>query len=177
MILMQSYISLVTRRNKALIKELSTPPLDSKDLYFHSQYSQSFFTQCTACLWKQHWSYWRNPSYNAVRLLFTSMIAVLFGMIFWDLGSKRYGGKTNPSNENCTKFLLSLKLICASLRGSTGEDDKICSMQWVPCTPPLCFWGYKMVCQCSQLWLLREQCFIEKEQPECILLCRMPLDR
>ncbi|KAG6706402.1 hypothetical protein I3842_07G220900 [Carya illinoinensis] len=77
------------RRNKALIKELSAPPLDSKDLFFHTQYSQSFFTQCTACLWKQHWSYWRNPSYNAVRLLFTSMIALLFGMIFWDIGSKR----------------------------------------------------------------------------------------
>ncbi|XP_059459725.1 pleiotropic drug resistance protein 1-like [Corylus avellana] len=77
------------RRNKALIKELSTPPLGSKDVYFRTQYSQSFFMQCIACLWKQHWSYWRNPSYNAVRLLFTTFIALLFGIIFWDLGSKR----------------------------------------------------------------------------------------
>lgn len=77
------------RRNKALIKELSSPPLDSKDLYFPTKYSQSFFTQCFACLWKQHWSYWRNPSYNAVRLLFTTFIALLFGMIFYGLGSKR----------------------------------------------------------------------------------------
>ncbi|KAA8521480.1 hypothetical protein F0562_012153 [Nyssa sinensis] len=77
------------RRNKALIKELSTPPPGTKDLYFHTQYSQSFYTQCMACLWKQHWSYWRNPPYTAVRLLFTTFIALMFGTIFWDLGSKR----------------------------------------------------------------------------------------
>ncbi|PQQ02524.1 hypothetical protein Pyn_24695 [Prunus yedoensis var. nudiflora] len=48
-------------RNKALIKDLSTPPAGSKDLFFPTQYSQSFFSQCMACLWKQHLSYWRNP--------------------------------------------------------------------------------------------------------------------
>ncbi|XP_059642945.1 pleiotropic drug resistance protein 1-like isoform X2 [Cornus florida] len=77
------------RRNKALIKELSTPPPGSKDLYFPTQYSQPFFEQCMACLWKQHWSYWRNPPYTAVRFLFTTFIALMFGTIFWDLGSKR----------------------------------------------------------------------------------------
>ncbi|PSR91814.1 Pleiotropic drug resistance protein [Actinidia chinensis var. chinensis] len=77
------------RRNKELIKELSTPPPGSKDLYFPTQYSQSFFTQCMACLWKQHLSYWRNPPYTAVRFLFTTFIAILFGTIFWDLGTKR----------------------------------------------------------------------------------------
>ncbi|KAL6344933.1 hypothetical protein AAG906_006696 [Vitis piasezkii] len=76
------------RRNKALIKELSSPPPGSKDLYFSTQYSQSFFTQCLACLWKQHWSYWRNPAYTAVRLFFTTFIALMFGTIFWDSGSK-----------------------------------------------------------------------------------------
>ncbi|CAL8996787.1 unnamed protein product [Prunus brigantina] len=76
-------------RNKALIKDISTPPAGSKDLYFPTQYSQSFFSQCMACLWKQHLSYWRNPPYSAVRLLFTTFIALMFGTIFWDLGSKR----------------------------------------------------------------------------------------
>ncbi|PQP92780.1 hypothetical protein Pyn_12307 [Prunus yedoensis var. nudiflora] len=80
----------VYRRNKALIKELSTPPPNSRDLFFPTQYSQSFFTQCIACLWKQHWSYWRNPSYSAVRLLYTAVMALVFGIIFWDLGSKRH---------------------------------------------------------------------------------------
>lgn len=77
-------------QNKALIKELSIPAPGSKDLYFPTRYSQTFWTQCIACLWKQHWSYWRNPPYTAVRLLFTTFIAVMFGTIFWDLGSSRF---------------------------------------------------------------------------------------
>ncbi|GAV70531.1 ABC_tran domain-containing protein/ABC2_membrane domain-containing protein/PDR_assoc domain-containing protein, partial [Cephalotus follicularis] len=76
------------RRNKELIKELSTPPLGSKDLYFPTRYSQSFFTQCMACLWKQNLSYWRNPHYTAVKFLFTGFIALMFGTIFWNLGTK-----------------------------------------------------------------------------------------
>ncbi|MBA0602599.1 hypothetical protein Gorai_002774, partial [Gossypium raimondii] len=77
------------RRNKALVKELSNPAPGSKDLYFQTRYSQSLLTQCIACLWKQYWSYWRNPPYTAVRFLFTTFIALMFGTIFWDLGSKR----------------------------------------------------------------------------------------
>lgn len=77
------------KRNKAMIKELSTPPPGSSDLYFPTKYSQPFFTQCMACLWKQHWSYWRNPPYSAIKLLFTTAIGLIFGLIFWDLGSKR----------------------------------------------------------------------------------------
>ncbi|KAH0449837.1 hypothetical protein IEQ34_020529 [Dendrobium chrysotoxum] len=76
------------QRNKTLIKELSAPPPDSSDLYFPTQYPQSFITQCKACFWKQWLSYWRNTSYTAVRFLFTWIIALLFGTIFWDLGKK-----------------------------------------------------------------------------------------
>ncbi|KAI3803438.1 hypothetical protein L1987_31589 [Smallanthus sonchifolius] len=77
------------RRNKALIAELSIPGPGTKDLYFPTQYSQSFFVQCIACLWKQRWSYWRNPPYTAVRFAFTTFIAIMFGTMFWDLGGKR----------------------------------------------------------------------------------------
>ncbi|KAK7384765.1 hypothetical protein VNO78_30466 [Psophocarpus tetragonolobus] len=77
------------RRNKQLIQDLSVPSQGSTDLYFHSQYSQSFMAQFIACLWKQHLSYWRNTSYTAVRLLFTTMTGLLFGMIFWGVGLKR----------------------------------------------------------------------------------------
>ncbi|CAK8543696.1 unnamed protein product [Lathyrus sativus] len=76
------------RRNKTLIKELSTAAPGSTDLYFHSQYSRSFFTQCTGCLWKQHLSYWRNPTYTAIRFLFSTVVAVFLGTVFWNLGSK-----------------------------------------------------------------------------------------
>ncbi|KAG6581908.1 Pleiotropic drug resistance protein 1, partial [Cucurbita argyrosperma subsp. sororia] len=77
------------RTNMMLVEELSVPTPGSKDLYFPTKYSRSLYTQCIACLWKQHWSNWRNPSYSAVRLLFTIVIALMFGTMFWDLGSKR----------------------------------------------------------------------------------------
>nr|QIS68420.1 pleiotropic drug resistance protein 1 [Lycium barbarum] len=76
------------KRNKALISELSVPRPGTKDLYFDTKYSQPFWTQCIACLWKQHWSYWRNPAYTAVRFLFTTLIALVFGTMFWDLGGR-----------------------------------------------------------------------------------------
>uniref|UniRef100_A0A453GL75 ABC transporter domain-containing protein n=1 Tax=Aegilops tauschii subsp. strangulata TaxID=200361 RepID=A0A453GL75_AEGTS len=55
--------------NKKIIKELSTPP--------------------KACLWKQSQSYWRNPPYTAVKYFYTVVMALLFGTMFWGIGSKR----------------------------------------------------------------------------------------
>ncbi|XP_019195429.1 PREDICTED: pleiotropic drug resistance protein 1-like isoform X4 [Ipomoea nil] len=77
------------QRNQGLVKELSTPPPGSRDLSFPTEYSRPFFTQFKACLQKQRWSYWHNTSYTAIRALFTTVIALLFGTMFWDLGGKR----------------------------------------------------------------------------------------
>ncbi|KAJ9553698.1 hypothetical protein OSB04_017743 [Centaurea solstitialis] len=76
------------KRNQELIKELSTPAPGSQDLRFPTKYSRSFFTQCNACLWKQRLSYWRHTQYNAVRFLMTTVIGIMFGIIFWDKGQK-----------------------------------------------------------------------------------------
>ena len=76
------------QRNQALIQELSKPVPGSADLHFETQYAQPFAIQTLACLWKQHWSYWRNPPYNAVRFFFTLVCALLFGTMFWKMGSK-----------------------------------------------------------------------------------------
>nr|XP_009602109.1 pleiotropic drug resistance protein 1-like [Nicotiana tomentosiformis] len=76
------------RRNKVLISELNAPRPGTKDLHFDSQYAQPFWTQCMACLSKQHWSYWRNPAYTAIRFLFTIFVALAIGTMFWDLGTK-----------------------------------------------------------------------------------------
>ncbi|KAI3899026.1 hypothetical protein MKW92_017748 [Papaver armeniacum] len=80
--------STLYQRNRELIKELSTPAPGSEDLHFPTEYSQDFITQCKACFWKQRWSYWRNPKYNAVRLFTTTVIGILFGVIFKDKGDK-----------------------------------------------------------------------------------------
>ncbi|XP_047337551.1 pleiotropic drug resistance protein 1-like [Impatiens glandulifera] len=76
------------KQNKAVIEELSTPAQGSIDLHFDSKYSQPFFTQCIACLWKQHLSYWRNPTYTALRLYITAAIALILGALCWNMGSK-----------------------------------------------------------------------------------------
>ncbi|XP_057834777.2 ABC transporter G family member 35 isoform X2 [Cryptomeria japonica] len=76
-------------QNKALVKEINTPPPQANELYFPTQYSQSFFGQFKSCLWKQWWTYWRSPDYNSVRFFFTLVCALLFGTIFWKVGTKR----------------------------------------------------------------------------------------
>lgn len=77
------------REVEASIKRLSIPPENSEPLKFTTRYSQDAFSQFRICLWKQNLVYWRSPSYNAVRLFFTTMSALILGSIFWDVGSKR----------------------------------------------------------------------------------------
>ncbi|XP_058107894.1 pleiotropic drug resistance protein 1-like [Magnolia sinica] len=76
------------QKNKAMIEELKQPVPGSEDIHFETKFSQPFWVQAKACLWKQNWSYWRNPQYNVVRFVFTLMCALLFSTIFWDMGSK-----------------------------------------------------------------------------------------
>ncbi|KAH0929875.1 hypothetical protein HID58_015602 [Brassica napus] len=77
------------RRNKELVEGLSKPSNISKELEFPTRYSQSFYSQFVACLWKQNLSYWRNPQYTAVRFFYTVVISLMLGTICWKFGSKR----------------------------------------------------------------------------------------
>lgn len=85
-----------------MIKELSTPPPSSADLHFPDKYSQSFMKQCLICLWKQNLSYWRNIHYTGGRYYITTIIALLFGTVFWDLGMKRWAFQLS---SNCYLLL------------------------------------------------------------------------
>ncbi|XP_078447546.1 pleiotropic drug resistance protein 2-like [Wolffia australiana] len=80
--------SALYQKNQQIIEELSSPPPDSKDLYFGDKYARSFATQFTACFWKQHRSYWKNPSYNGARFVTTVVMALLFGTLFWNKGQQ-----------------------------------------------------------------------------------------
>ncbi|GLJ52513.1 hypothetical protein SUGI_1117700 [Cryptomeria japonica] len=80
--------SSLSRENIQLVEELSTPASDAKDLYFPTQYAQNAWKQFTSCLWKQFWTYWRSPGYNLVRFSFTFGSALLFGVIYWQQGTK-----------------------------------------------------------------------------------------
>ncbi|KAL8225145.1 hypothetical protein R6Q57_017702 [Mikania cordata] len=77
------------REIEALIQQTSTPEPGSEVLQFSTTYSQNSLFQFKTCLWKQNLVYWRSPEYNAVRLLFTTMCALIVGSVFWDIGSKR----------------------------------------------------------------------------------------
>jgi hypothetical protein len=72
-----------------MIKALSVPKPGSHDLKFPTKFSRSAWIQYRACLWKQKLTYWRSPYYNAVRFFFTVICALIFGSVFWNLGSKR----------------------------------------------------------------------------------------
>lgn len=84
-----TFVIVECRRNENLIKELSVPRAGSHDLEFPTQYSRSPWTQFQANLWKQNKTYWRSPYYNAVRFFFTVICALIFGSVFWNLGSRR----------------------------------------------------------------------------------------
>ncbi|KAF9593931.1 hypothetical protein IFM89_026174 [Coptis chinensis] len=76
------------QRNKALIEELQKAVPGSEDIHFKTVFSQSFWVQIKASLWKQYWSYWRNPQYIVVRFFSTLICSVLLASIFWKLGGK-----------------------------------------------------------------------------------------
>ncbi|EFJ27083.1 ATP-binding cassette transporter [Selaginella moellendorffii] len=79
----------VYQHNEAIITQLSTPVPGTEDIWFPTQYPLSFLGQVMGCLWKQHQSYWKNPYYVLVRMFFTLVVAIIFGTMFWDIGSKR----------------------------------------------------------------------------------------
>ncbi|XP_062085164.1 ABC transporter G family member 31 [Humulus lupulus] len=77
------------REVEASINHFSTPASDSEPLRFSSTYSQDRLSQFLICLWKQNLVYYRSPAYNAIRLVFTAVSALIFGSVFWNIGSRR----------------------------------------------------------------------------------------
>ncbi|XP_058191657.1 pleiotropic drug resistance protein 3-like isoform X2 [Rhododendron vialii] len=79
--------SLLYQNNKALVIQLIAPP-DSKELHFTTRFSQNGWGQFKSCLWKQHLSYWRSPSYNLMRFMYLLIASLLFGILFCGQGRK-----------------------------------------------------------------------------------------
>ncbi|ONI04160.1 hypothetical protein PRUPE_6G306100 [Prunus persica] len=72
--------------NIELVRQLSTPPPGSRDLYFSTRFSQNGWMQFKSCLWKQNLSYWRSPPYNLMRIMHTVVSSIIFGALFWNQG-------------------------------------------------------------------------------------------
>ncbi|KAI8531756.1 hypothetical protein RHMOL_Rhmol11G0160400 [Rhododendron molle] len=79
--------SLLYQNNKALVIQLIAPP-DSKELHFTTRFSQNGWGQFKSCLWKQHLSYWRSPSYNLMRFMYVLIASLLLGILFCGQGRK-----------------------------------------------------------------------------------------
>ncbi|CAD6264943.1 unnamed protein product [Miscanthus lutarioriparius] len=75
------------RENRLLIDELEQPEPNTDDLHFPQGYWQNFTTQCVACLWKQSCAYWKNSEHNVVRFINTFAVSIMFGIVFWKIGS------------------------------------------------------------------------------------------
>ncbi|XP_042453432.1 ABC transporter G family member 41-like [Zingiber officinale] len=80
--------SSLCNESKEMVKRLSTPSPDLKELTFPTCYPQNSWVQYKACLWKQCLSYWRSPQYNLVRILFTLCTSVALGAVFWQQGKQ-----------------------------------------------------------------------------------------
>ncbi|CAL5380308.1 unnamed protein product [Camellia sinensis] len=72
------------QNNKEHVNSWSTPPPSSKELYFATRFSQNGWGQFKSCLWKQHLSYWRSPSYNLMRFTYMLIASLFFRILFWD---------------------------------------------------------------------------------------------
>nr|CAD59576.1 PDR-like ABC transporter [Oryza sativa Japonica Group] len=73
--------------NRQLIDDLGKPEPNTEDLHFPPKYWQDFRAQCMACLWKQNCAYWKNSEHNVVRFINTFAVSIMFGIVFWKIGS------------------------------------------------------------------------------------------
>ncbi|CAH8313801.1 unnamed protein product [Eruca vesicaria subsp. sativa] len=80
--------SALFKSNSELVKQLSQQNSGSSDLQFKRTYAQSWYGQFKSVLWKMNLSYWRNPSYNLMRLIHTLISSLIFGALFWKQGQK-----------------------------------------------------------------------------------------
>ncbi|KAL8555070.1 hypothetical protein ACS0TY_003028 [Phlomoides rotata] len=91
--------SALHENNKQVVDKVGKPSAGSKDLHFPTRYAQNNLGQFKICLWKQHWSYWRSPSYNLKRSFYILIASFLFGFLFW-------GQAKNIQNEQSLLTLL-----------------------------------------------------------------------
>ncbi|XP_050273497.1 pleiotropic drug resistance protein 3-like [Quercus robur] len=80
--------SALYEKHMELVRQLSSPPPGSTDLYFPTLFSQNGRGQLKSCLWKQHLAYWRSPAYNLMRIMHTLVTALIFGVLYWNEGKK-----------------------------------------------------------------------------------------
>ena len=82
----ETYLSLFVFRENNIVMRVTSS--ETEELTSSTRYAQTGWEQFKACLWKQHLSYWRNPSYNLTRILFMCLNSVICGVLFWQKAKK-----------------------------------------------------------------------------------------
>ncbi|KAK9861986.1 hypothetical protein WJX84_003567 [Apatococcus fuscideae] len=77
------------RDTEQLVEKLSQPKQESSPLQFSTRYHQPYWRQYLIILLKYFVCYWRYPQYNSIRIITTTLAAVLFGSTFWQKGLQR----------------------------------------------------------------------------------------
>lgn len=79
----------LAKRNDVLVEELSVPKPGIEPLFFDREYAADMWTQFKMLMYRCFVSYWRNPQYNAVKFVFCTVLGVLLGTIYLNLGQER----------------------------------------------------------------------------------------
>ncbi|CAI9101371.1 OLC1v1038677C1 [Oldenlandia corymbosa var. corymbosa] len=109
--------------NIELVKRMSIPPPDVNSHDFPTRFAQNGWGQFKACLWKQHLSYWRSPSYNFVRLIFMLASSLVFAALLWKKGQEL-------DNQQSLIDILGLMYSCVLFNGiSNGSSVLLMSTQ------------------------------------------------
>ncbi|KAF6262511.1 ATP-binding cassette transporter [Scenedesmus sp. NREL 46B-D3] len=102
-------------RNEALVQQLSQPPPGSKPLHFDRPYAASTRQQFNVLMRRWFTSYWRDPGYNATRLVFCVVLAVLLGTIYLWMGMRR-------SSLNDITNIMGALFICITFLGTSNAS-------------------------------------------------------
>ena len=85
-----SFVTLSLRSDReAEVSSLSVQPPGSQPLKFDRHYAANRWQQFQVLMGRWFRSYWRDPGYNAVRIVYCVVLAVLLGTIYLRLGQKR----------------------------------------------------------------------------------------
>ncbi|EIE18006.1 putative pleiotropic drug resistance protein 3 [Coccomyxa subellipsoidea C-169] len=84
----------LARSTQEMVARLQVPDPNSQPLHFDKQFSRSLLSQFRLLLLKNFTVYWRTPEYNAVRMLSTTLLGLLFGSIYWHIGGRRDNAQT-----------------------------------------------------------------------------------
>ncbi|KAK9902782.1 hypothetical protein WJX75_005811 [Coccomyxa subellipsoidea] len=84
----------LARSTQELVVQLQVPGAKSEPLRFDKQFPRNPLAQFRLILSKNFTVYWRTPEYNAVRMLSTTLLGLLFGSIYWHVGSQRDNAQT-----------------------------------------------------------------------------------